>query len=414
MKKHLMRALIFALVLCMVLPMTAMAASTTYIVMSIENDETGGDYYIILDESSRYLTENANLLYEVVQIINENYYGNRKMFNFHSPAMRAIMDEGLKAYGQSDEAWYDYVEKYFESVRPEEGDPDLKAILRDKDSTLGDLIPNVKHSISFKNTVAGDRKYGVTYTVSITRYEGSDGPSDHPEEEKPIVKPDGPAPGLNREDHFAYVKGYPAGDFRPNAYISREEATTIFYRLLTEETRSYYETGAVMFSDVSADRWSCTAISTMASAGIVTGYPDGTFGPSKQVTRAEFAAIAARFDSETYSGPDLFPDIAGHWAAEEINRAAAKGWIMGDENGNFRPNDPITRAEAVTMINRVLERQPETEEDLLDGMIVFTDNMDPDVWYYLAVQEAANGHEYVRKSNGIHETWTALTVTDVE
>lgn len=393
MKKRLFFALLIAVMIVgLVLPITAMAASTTYIVMSIENDETGSNYYKIVDESSHYLTEDTNLLYEVVQIINANYYGNRKMYNFHSPAMQDIMDEGLDAYRTSDKAWYDYVEQYYEDVNPETGDVSLKAILRDKSSVLGDLTPNVTHSISFKNTVVGDRKYGVTYTVSITRYAGNDGPK----------------PTLNKQDHFAYVNGYPDGSFGPNKYITREEATTIFYRLLSEDSRSTYETTACVFSDVEASRWSRTAIATMTNAGIVTGYPNGTFGPAKSVTRAEFAAIAARFDSETYTGENLFPDINGHWAAAYINQAAVKGWVKGDENGNFRPDAPITRAEAVTLINRVLDRLPETEDDLLEDMITFTDNLDVEAWYYLAVQEAANGHEFQRKSDNIHEYWTAL------
>jgi len=390
MKKLLSRMLIFVLILCMVAPMTAMAAnSTTYIVMTFWDDEKE---YTITGESSHYLTEDANLLTEVVAFINENYYGNGKMYNYKSPAMQDIMDEGLAAYKRSDSAWESYVDKYYEDVDPETGDVNLKGILRDKDSVLGDLEPNVKHSITFQNTVRGDRKYGVTYTFSIVRYVGDEGP----------------AAALNMNDHFAYIKGYNDGSVHPNGNITREETATIFYRLLTEESRSLYETSVSTFTDVNSSRWSCTAIATMANAGIVNGYNDGSFGPGKNITRAEFAAIAARFDSSTYDGPNLFPDINGHWAANEINRAAQKGWVKGDNQGNFRPNDPITRAEAVTLINRVLNRLPETEEDLLDGMITFTDNLNPNAWYYLAIQEAANGHDYVRKEDAIHETWTAL------
>ena len=392
MKKYLRSALVLMLVLCMVLPFGVQAASTTYIVMTIENDETGSNYYCITDESSHYLTAETNLLYEVVQLINANYYGNGKMYGFGSPAMQDVMDEGLKAYKGTDAEWAAYVDKYYADVNPETGDSNLKDILRNKDSVLGDLVPNVKHSISFQNTVIGDAKYGVTYTVSITRYGGAAGPK----------------PTLNSQDHIAYVTGYPDGSFAPNAYITREEATTIFYRLLSEDSRQRFETNVCGFSDVAEGRWSRTAIATMANAGIITGYPDGTFAPTKRVTRAEFAVIAARFDSEAYTGDNLFPDIAGHWAAGYINQAASKGWVKGDENGNFRPNAPITRAEAVTMINRILNRLPENEADLLDGMVEFTDNMDPAKWYYLAIQEAANGHEYTRKADGTHESWTKL------
>ncbi|MDY3618784.1 S-layer homology domain-containing protein [Agathobaculum sp.] len=216
------------------------------------------------------------------------------------------------------------------------------------------------------------------------------------------------APGLNKTDHIAYVSGYPDGTVRPDSYITREETAMLFYRLLSDDTRALYETDTHTFPDVAHSRWSNAAIATLANAGILKGDPDGTFRPEAHITRAEFAAIAARFDSDEYEGGDLFPDIAGHWAAAEINRAAQKGWVEGDPGGLFRPNDPITRAEAVTLVNRVLERAPETADDLLEGMKTFSDNADTNKWYYLALQEAASAHDYKRKSDNIHETWTAL------
>ena len=400
MKKQLLRVLVIALVICMILPVTAMAASTTWIYVSIENDESVSAFYKVEDESSHYLTDDTNLLYEVVQIIMTNYHGNRKMYGFASPAMQDIMDEGLNAYKTSAEAWYDYVEKYYADVNPVAGDVSLKAILRDRNSVLGDLEPNVAHKISFKNEVVGDPKYGETYIVTVIRYGGSyTGPK--PEH---VVGTDA---ALNKDDHIAYINGYPQGDVRPNNNITREEVAMIFYRLMTRESRAKYETTVCSFSDVEQTRWSRTAIATLANAGILDGYPGGTFAPKKNMTRAEFAAVATRFDALAYTGADLFPDIAGHWAADEINSAAYRGWIVGD-NGYFRPQDNITRAEAVTMINRVLDRKPEVPADLLTGMKTFTDNLDTSKWYYLAVQEAANGHDYMRKADGIHESWTAL------
>lgn len=389
MKKTLLKVLAMVMVLCMLLPVGAMAASTTYIRVTIsENPGT----YEVTDESSHYLTEDTNLLAEVVAIINENYKINRKMFGFGSPAMQDIMDEGLDAYAESDAAWQRYLDTYYEDVEDAPGQG-LKAILQDKNSVLGDLKPNVEYKISFENTVAGDAKYGTVYTVTIIRIGG----------QTPVVGTDAE---LNRADHFAYVKGYPDGTFGPNKYITREETTVIFYRLLTEASREKYAADSCSFSDVKPS-WSYEAIATMSNAGIIKGYPDGTFAPAKNVTRAEFATIAARFLSDPYTGETLFPDAVGHWAEDAINRAAAAGWIKGD-NGKFRPDDKITRAEAVTMINRMLGRQPETVEDLLDGMITFTDNMDTNKWYYLAVQEAANGHDYEVKADGEHESWTAL------
>lgn len=388
MKKNLMKVLAMVMVLCMLLSVSAMAASTTYIRVTIsENPGT----YEVTDESSHYLTEDTNLLAEVVAIINENYKINRKMFGFGSPAMQDIMDEGLDAYAESDTAWQRYLDTYYEDVENASGQG-LKTILQDKKSVLGDLEPNVEYKISFENTVAGDAKFGTVYTVTIIRF-GSQTPAGGTDAE------------LNKTEHIAYVNGYPDGSFGPNKYITREETTVIFYRLLTEASREKYATDVCAFSDVKPS-WSYEAIATMSNAGIIKG-DNGKFRPSDNITRAEFATIASRFLSGSYEGETLFPDIVGHWAEDAINSAAAAGWVKGD-NGKFRPNDKITRAEAVTLINRMLNRQPETADDLLDGMVTFADNLDTSKWYYLAVQEAANGHEYEYKADGKHESWTAL------
>ena len=335
--------------------------------------------------------------------LSKTYDRDTDLWLFDSKTMKMVMDAGLAAYATgSDAAWYNYVEEYYEEVKPVAGDRTLKAILRDKTSVVGDLWPDVEHKIKFKNTVEGDKKYGVTYTVTVIRNGGST-PAPQPPQ---VVKP-GSGACLNRDEHFAYIKGYPDGNVRPLAYITREEVTTIFYRLLTEESRNFYHTTEHNFSDVADDLWSRTAIATMANAGIVNGMPDGTFKPKANMTRAEFAAVAARFDDIYYVGEDMFSDIAGHWAADEINSAATRGWILGYQ-GKFRPNDYITRAEAVTLINRVLERAPEYCSDLIQGMKTFHDNLDMTKWYYLDIQEAANGHDYFRKVDGIHETWTDL------
>lgn len=216
------------------------------------------------------------------------------------------------------------------------------------------------------------------------------------------------APALNRAEHIAYLEGYPDGRIGPEDLLTREQTAAIFYRLLTPDSRARYQGAASPFPDVADGRWSAGAIAAMASAGILKGQPDGSFAPERPVTRAEFAAIAARFDSEEYGGADLFPDIAGHWAAGEINRAGRKGWVRGGSDGLFRPDDPITRAEATALINRVLERAPETADDLLPGMRTFPDNRDSAAWYYLDLQEAANGHEFERRDGGVYERWTAL------
>lgn len=209
---------------------------------------------------------------------------------------------------------------------------------------------------------------------------------------------------LNKTDHFAYVIGYPDGTVHPNGQITRAEVATIFFRLLRDEVRDGAFTTSNSYSDVAYGKWYNNPISTMSALGIITGYPDGTFKPNKPITRAEFAAIAARFD-ETQSGKSAtFSDVIGHWAAKEIGIAYYNDWIKGYPDGTFKPDQNITRAEAMTLINRVLERKPESPADLLTNMNKWTDNMDTSKWYYLDVQEATNSHGYTRKTFN-YELW---------
>ena len=227
---------------------------------------------------------------------------------------------------------------------------------------------------------------------------------------KPTVDiPDDVPTGLNGDDHFAYIVGYPDGNVKPGGNITRAEVATIFFRLLTEDVRTANSTQANSLSDVSRGQWFNHAISTLSSMGIVKGNPDGTFDPDAPITRAEFAAIAARFDDKNTNTTSNFSDIASHWAKDEIGVAANKGWINGYPDSTFRPNQYITRAEAMTLVNRVLNRLPEKSEDLLDDMIKWPDNADASVWYYLAVQEATNSHDYSDKSDADkYEKWTKI------
>ena len=212
---------------------------------------------------------------------------------------------------------------------------------------------------------------------------------------------------LNKTDHFAYVIGYPDGTVHPNGQITRAEVATIFFRLLRDEIRDGAFTTSNTYSDVAYGKWYNNPISTMSALGIITGYPDGTFKPNKPITRAEFAAIAARFD-ETQSGKSAtFSDVIGHWAAKEIGIAYYNDWIKGYPDGTFKPDQNITRAEAMTLINRVLERKPESPADLLTNMNKWTDNMDTSKWYYLDVQEATNSHAYTRKTFN-YELWRQM------
>lgn len=211
---------------------------------------------------------------------------------------------------------------------------------------------------------------------------------------------------LNDSDHFAYVIGYMDGNVRPYGLISRAETTTIFFRLLKDSVRDGNLLTSNTYTDVADDYWANTAISTMTGLGIVQGRSTTTFDPKAPITRAQFAAICARFDTGKSNGEQTFSDIQGHWAEKYIQRAAELGWIKGFEDGTFRPDTYITRAQAMTMINRVLNRIPEDESDLLPGMNVWPD-CNPGDWFYLAVQEATNSHDFKHKA-GSYETWTGL------
>lgn len=228
---------------------------------------------------------------------------------------------------------------------------------------------------------------------------------------KPTVTiPDDVPTGLNGDDHYAYIVGYPDSTVRPQNGITRAEVATIFFRLLTDETRNANSTKTNSYSDVAAGAWYNHAVSTLSAMGIVKGDSHGKFNPNAPITRAEFAAIAARFDDKANTTAVDFSDIASHWAKNEISAAANNGWINGYTDGTFRPNNKITRAEAMTLVNRVLKRLPETAEDLHNDMIKWSDNSDTSAWYYLAVQEATNSHYYDLKENK-HETWSKLRET---
>ena len=212
---------------------------------------------------------------------------------------------------------------------------------------------------------------------------------------------------LNNENHFAYIVGYEDGTVRPNANISRAEVAAIFFRLLKDDVRDDNLTANSVFTDVAFGKWYNKSISTMAKIGIVKGRTANAFAPNAPITRAEFAAICSRFDRSNVEIKSDFNDISGHWAEKEIRRAASLGWIKGYADGSFKPDQNITRAEAASMINRMLHRLPETADDLLDGMIQWPDNQ-PSDWYYINMQEATNSHDFKQKGE-INEYWTKLT-----
>ena len=257
-----------------------------------------------------------------------------------------------------------------------------------------------------KTKLAEFPKPSVSYTVSSSNSGSHSGSS---------------RPSLNTKDHYGYIIGYPVDYYtgqpttdqtkkpvRPEGKITRAEVATIYFRMLTDESRTKFWSQNSGYSDVKAGDWFNNAVSTLSNAGIIAGYEDGSFRPNGYITRAEFATIAARFFDVTYNGKDLFPDISGHWAKDYINQAANKGFVNGYEDGTFKPDRNITRAEAVTLVNRTLDRHPDKNHFTKD-MLVWPDNMDQTKWYYADMQEATNSHTYQMKENSDktkYENWT--------
>ena len=255
---------------------------------------------------------------------------------------------------------------------------------------------------------------GKSYTVTANFSRRSSGGGSH-SGGTTIKDPEVPLGGLqlNKDDHFAYIKGYADGTVRPNNFITRAQVATIFYRLMTKETRTMYFSESNDFSDVSDDYWANKAISTLSNAGIITGFYDGTFRPNAFITRAQFAAIAARFSVVTEDLPNPFSDVPeGYWAEDLIAFAADVGWVNGYADGTFRPTANITRAAAMKLINNVLERQVD-EDGLLKNATQWND-CTPDDWCYYIVMEATNSHDWERRSKkSLVEDWTALTADPV-
>ena len=211
---------------------------------------------------------------------------------------------------------------------------------------------------------------------------------------------------LITEEHFAYIIGYPDETVLPERNITREEAATMFYRLLRDDVRENIFTTENDFSDIATERWSNNAISTMANGGYVVGRTDGTFDPEAPITRAEFATMAVRFGSLMDTSGASFSDISGHWAETYILKAATASWVTGRPDGTFDPDAYITRAEAMTLVNNVLSRHV-NKEGLHANTRIWID-MTGDEWYYYIVLEATNSHDYVRQEDGYNETWTEI------
>ena len=267
-----------------------------------------------------------------------------------------------------------------------EGDTVSSVKLTGAQTTLGES-PNVASDAVIKNAKGED----VTANYEITYVDG-------------LLKG---IELLEKEIHFNYVIGYTDGTIRPGNNISRAEVATIFFRLLTDEAREQYNKTTTSYSDIKDGAWCCRAVATLTNAGVINGYTDGTFRPNAPITRAELATIIARF-AKLDVNTKTFSDINGHWAQKSIELAAGNNWINGYDDGTFRPNNNITRAETFAMINRVLDRQTENVSDLLptSEMNMWSDNMNENAWYYKDIQEATNYHKCDRVDQSTYEKWT--------
>jgi hypothetical protein len=229
-----------------------------------------------------------------------------------------------------------------------------------------------------------------------------------------LPPPQPPTPPLPPPDlgpfspyHNSFIIGRPSGNIYPRDNMTRAEVTTVFFRLLSDDFRAQMWNQQNPFPDVNGTDWFNNAVSTMANAGVVQGRPDGTFQPNQPITRAEVAAITARFFNETSRNPGAFIDTAGHWAEGYIDLLADFGWVQGSGDGIFRPNDPVTRAEVAAIVNRMLNRVPESIDSLLDGRTLWPDKANQGAWYYLYLQESSHSTEFERLSNG-YLNWTDL------
>lgn len=233
---------------------------------------------------------------------------------------------------------------------------------------------------------------------------GSSGTIDSPN--KPTTK--APALTLNTDDHFAFINGYPDGSVQPEGNVTRAETAAILYRIMGDACQSYYKTNSSSYSDVARGDWYNTYVATLENAGVIVDTrTNGKFRPNDAITRAELASMIAQFAGLESASAAKFNDVGSrYWAAEEIAIAAKMGWINGYPDGSFRPDRNVTRAELMAMVNRALGRTPKSEDDLLSGMKTWRDNANVNAWYYLDVQEATNDHTYTK--SGTHETWKKL------
>ncbi|MFY9295279.1 MAG: S-layer homology domain-containing protein [Caldicoprobacterales bacterium] len=346
-----------------------------------------------------------NLAIGIKNMVIENDYPKEIVFNSFLQHVKLKIEKGVLL--SFNKILIDYIS--LENILYEQDSNEYRGYTLDEKDRFsinkGDSI-DLKYSLHM-DVKAGNELQSVTayipIYINLIGVETDD--NDDDDDEKIIKDKEVPVAVLEKADHFAYIIGYPEGDIRPLNQITREEVAMIFYRLLTDDSRNQLLSDDNPFTDIGGYRWSNRAISTLYVGGVISGYPDGTFRPSAPITRAEFATIASKFDKLELTNASKFTDIFGHWAEKYITSSEIKGWIKGYPDLTFKPEQYITRAEAVTLINNVLNRAVPAENIHPDA-IFWPDNPSTE-WYYEAVMEATNSHDYIYEEDG-DELWTGI------
>ncbi len=370
--------LAFMLVLpCAIFAQDEESEDTYQIVASISDDREG---ITVTGYSSRYLSGDSLLASEMVLMINK-YMDN--LTAFHSIGMYRLLIDCMEAYAESKEAWVKLVNEHFETYDIQGND--LKRFAVDTDTCLADLTPGVSYTMSMMNKVEGDHKYGATYTVTLTLYRNGD--------VMPVTDP--ATSGVDRlmtAEHIAYMQGDDKGNFRPKAPLPRREAAQVFYNLLKDKNVD----APAAFEDVADDVWYAEAVNTIAALGIIEGDGQGHFFPDRNITRAQFVTMVARLANKI-DGLCTFTDVdEEHWAYSYIATAEAYRWISSAETDEFRPDEDITRAEMVVIMNKVLGRMADKEaiDDDWNSLKYFPDVIQGRCREYFDIIEATNSHDY--------------------
>lgn len=381
-------------------------------VTDVENG-VGGINGVIRIQNQFKKIDVDNLAIGIKDMLIENNYPRDIVFNSFLKNVKLKIEKGLIL--SFDKTLVEYTN--LENILYKSDNEEYRGYTLDSSDKFslnkGDTI-DLKYSL-LMDVESGNELQSITaympIYINLKESQITDEYSDNDDDDEIIKDLKVPLGLLNKEDHLQYIYGYPDNTVRPDGLITREEVAVVFYRLLEPNYRASILIGEKNFSDIDTNRWSVKHIATLSNGNIIEGYPDGNFKPKNSITRAELATIASKFDNLTYAETNSFSDIDGHWAIKYINSAVIKGWVKGYPDGTFRPDEYITRAEFVTLVNNVLGRRIH-KENILEGIKVFPDLIDS-MWYYEAMVEATNSHLYMRSEDS-SELWTEIIYPDLD